>query len=283
MIDEIRQKSKELLETKTVDCIIGYERATDGLTARPIFVYEPSQVDKLIFDETCTHNLSKYLPNQKDKSTAIIAKPCDSRAINLLLNEKQLTREKILILGVICQGVKKVKWNHIDDTLQERCQFCPQHTPVIYDFLFGEPITEKPSRNYSDVIAIEDMPLSERQAFWSEHFNQCIRCYGCRQVCPGCYCQECFVDELDPLWVGIRIAPSENRIWNTVRAFHLSARCIACGECERVCPVNIPLMLINRKLEKDTLHLFHFEAGISHEVVPPFATFKKEDDLGVGR
>lgn len=283
MINEIRQKAKELLETKTVDCVIGYERATDGVTARPLFVYEPSQVDKLIFDETCTHNLSKYLLNRKDKTTAIIVKPCDSRAINVLLNERQIAREKILILGVVCQGIKNVGWNKIDNALQGRCQFCSQHTPIIYDFLFGEPVTEKPCRDYSDIIAIEKMPIAERQAFWSEHFTRCIRCYGCRQVCPGCYCFECFVEQLDPLWVGIRIAPSENRIWNTIRAFHLSARCIACGECERVCPVNIPLMLINRKLEKDTLNFFHFETGLSSETVPPFATFKKEEDLESGR
>lgn len=280
MNDQIRNKAKELLETKAVDCIIGYERATDNLTARPVFIYEPSQVDRLIFDETCVHNLSKYLLNRKDKSTAIIAKPCDSRSINLLLNEKQLRRENLFIIGVVCSGIKKVRFNRIEDSLQTKCQYCPQQAPVIYDFLVGEPVPKEPSREYSDVTSVENMPITERQAFWTEHFDHCIRCYGCRQVCPGCYCYECFADELDPLWVGIRIASGENWIWNTGRALHLSARCIACGECERVCPVNIPLMLINRKLEKDTLQFFDFKPGINAETEPPFATFKKEENLG---
>ncbi len=282
MIEEIRNKAKELLETKTVDCVIGYEPATDNLTSRPVFIYEPSQVNRLIFDETCVHNLSKYLINRRYKPTGIVAKPCDTRGINLLLNEKQLRRENLFIIGVVCSGIRKVRFNQIENSMPTKCQYCSQHTPVIYDFLVGEPVTEAPTHNYSDITEIENMSPAQRKAFWSEHFDRCIRCYGCRQVCAGCYCYECFGDELDPLWVGIRIAPGENWVWNTVRAFHLSARCIACGECEHICPVNIPLMLVNRKLEKDTLHLFDFEPGIDTEIVQPFATYKKEDKLGTG-
>jgi len=283
MINEIRNKAKELLEKKRVECVIGYERATDGLTARPAFIYDPSEVDRLIFDETCVHNLSRFLIDKKHKATAIVAKPCDSRGINLLLNESQLKRENLFIIGVVCSGVKKVRFNQIEDSLQNKCQYCPQHVPSVYDFLVGEPVTETASRNYAEVTAIEDMTSADRKLFWAEHFDRCIRCYGCRQVCMGCYCYECFVDELDPLWAGIRIASSENRMWNTMRAFHLAGRCISCGECERVCPVNIPLMLLNRKLEKDTVHLFDFEPGINAETTPPFATFKKGEDLGISK
>ena len=282
MINEIRNKAKELLEAKAVECVIGYERATDNLTARPAFVYEPSGADRLIFDETCVHNLSKYLTNRRHERTAIVAKPCDSRGVNLLLNESQLQRENVFIIGVVCSGMKRVRFNLIESSLLTKCQYCRQHTPVIYDFLVGEPVAETTTPDYSDVTEIENMTPVERGALWSEHFARCIRCYGCRQVCIGCYCYECFAEELDPLWIGIRIAPQENWIWNTGRAFHLSARCVACGECERVCPVNIPLMLVKRKLEKDSLQLFGFEPGVSAETAPPFATFKKEDKLGIG-
>ncbi|MBE0415724.1 MAG: hypothetical protein IBX36_04190, partial [Dehalococcoidia bacterium] len=56
-----------------------------------------------------------------------------------------------------------------------------------------------------------------------------------------------------------------------------------CNECQNVCPVNIPLSLLNRKLEKEVLELFNFQAGLSAEEAPPFATFKKEEKLGVGQ
>ena len=281
---QIRDKAKELLERGTVECVIGYERATDGSSARPLFVYEPEEVDRLIFDQTCTHNLVKYLLNKKDKTTGIIVKACDSRALNLLLNEKQIEREKVFIIGVVCPGMVETKWNQVSQRLQPRCQLCRQHTPLNYDFLVGEPPAEEapPAEAYADVAEIEAKPVAERQAFWSEQSKRCIRCYACRQVCPGCYCSECFVEQLQPSWVGIRIAPAENEIWQTIRAFHLAGRCSGCNECERVCPVDIPLSLLNRKLEKEVWELFDFQAGLSAEAVPPFATFKKEEALGIG-
>jgi len=282
--EQIRNKAKELLESKAVECVIGYERATDGLTARPLFVYEPAEVDKLIFDQTCTHNLVRYLLDRRDKATAIVVKPCDSRAINLLLNENQIQRDKVFIIGVVCPGIVEASWNRTSERLQDACQGCQQHTPVIYDFLVGESPTSEPAipETYPDIAEMETKSITERQSFWAEHFSRCIRCYACRQVCPGCYCSECFVERLDPLWVGIRIAPGENEMWNTVRAFHLAGRCISCYQCERVCPVNIPLSLLNRKLEKEVLELFNFQAGIDAETPLPFSTFEKEEKLGVG-
>jgi ferredoxin len=267
-----------------VECVIGYERATDGIGARPLFVYEPEEADRLIFDSTCVHNLVKYLLNRKDRATAVVVKPCDSRAINLLVSENQIKRDKVFVIGVVCQGVVQVKWNQPSETLQSRCQSCPQHTPVVYDFLVGEPVAEQPlaAEPYADVAEIESKPALERLHFWQEHFSRCIRCYACRQVCPGCYCVECFVERLDPLWVGIRIAPSENNVWNTIRAFHLAGRCIGCGECERVCPMNLPLMLVNRKLEKEVWELFRFQAGMSADTPPPLLTFKKDEKIGIG-
>ena len=117
--EEIRGKAKELLESGTVDCVIGYERATDGVGARPLFVYQPNDIDRLIFDQTCTHNLTKYLLNRKGKATAIVVKPCDSRAINLLINESQIQRDKVSIIGVVCSGVVKEALENTSGELQE--------------------------------------------------------------------------------------------------------------------------------------------------------------------
>jgi len=281
--EQIRAKAKELLESKKVDCVIGYERATDGQNARPMFAYNAQEADRLIFDQTCRHNLVKYLLNRKDKTTAVVVKPCDSRAINLLINEHQMDREKVVVIGVVCPGIVKTDWNQTGDKLREACQLCQQRNPVVYDILIGEPRkAEPPAEAYPDVTAMEGKSWQERQAFWEKEFARCIRCYACRQTCPGCYCGECFVDRLDPLWVGIRIAPAENEMWNTMRAFHLSGRCIGCNSCELVCPVNIPLSLLNRKLEKEVMTLFKFQPGMDPDTPQPLAAFQKDEKLGVG-
>ena len=281
LIQQIRNQARDLLESGTVKGVIGYERASDGLTARPFFAYEPAAVERLIFDETCSHNLARYLVDKKNEKMAVVVKPCDSRAINLLLNEEQIKRDMVFVIGVTCPGVVETSWNHKDEELQARCKTCQLVEPLVYDFLAKGEAVERPQEEpYLDVQEMETKPIAERKDFWSEQFDRCIRCYACRQVCPGCYCPECFVEQLNPLWVGIRIAPKENELWQIMRAFHLAGRCIGCDECERVCPVDIPLSLLNRKLEKEVKELFDFQAGLNPEEQPPLATFKKEEKLG---
>ncbi len=278
---QIRDKAKELLESGTVECVIGYETGSDGTNARPAFIYDASEVDRLVFDNTCSHNLAKYLLNKKGKSTAVVVKGCDSRAVNLFLSEKQIQRDQVYIIGVVCPGVIEWGWNSKSDQLQKRCNWCRQHNPVIQDFLVGEPVTEQPPEEFTDVAEMAAKTAEERAAFWREQAERCLRCYACRQACPGCYCIDCFVELLDPEWVGIRIAPDENWMWNTIRAFHLAGRCISCNECERVCPVNIPLSLLNRRLEREVLDLFDYQAGMSEDAQAPLITFKKDESLGI--
>lgn len=281
LIQQIRDQARGLLESEEVTCVIGYERASDGVTARPFFVYQPGDVSRLIFDQTCTHNLAKYLLNKRNEKVAIVVKPCDSRAINLLINEGQIQRDKVFVIGINCPGVVDVGWNQAGQTLQARCNTCQQRKPVVYDLLVGPEPAELPAPDsYLDVSEVEAKPTAERRTLWLEQFQRCIRCYACRQVCPGCYCEECFVEQLDPLWVGIKIAPNENEMWQAVRAFHLAGRCIGCNECERVCPVGLRLSLINRKLEKEVGELFGFRAGMNAEEEAPLTTFKKEESLG---
>jgi len=279
---QIRDKARGLLENGTVECVIGYETGSDGSNARPAFIYDASDTDRLIFDKSCSHNLVKYLLNKKGKTTAIVVKGCDSRALNLLFSEKQIERDKVFAIGVVCPGIVEWGWNKKSDQLQKRCDWCRNHTPVVSDFMIGEPVTEDTRVDFSDVDEMAVKTSEERSAFWQEQADRCIRCYACRQACPGCYCIDCFVEQLDPEWVGIKIAPPENLMWNTIRAYHLGGRCISCNECERACPVNIPLSLLNRRLEKEVLTLFDYKAGMSDDAVAPLITFKKDDKLGIG-
>ena len=142
-IGQIRDKAKELLDSGKVECFIGYEKSYDGINARPTFIYNSEEVEKLVLDNACIHNLVKYLLNRKGKSTGIVVKPCDSRAINLLIAEKQIQREDIFIVGVVCNGVLQSQDDKETDKLKSTCQSCMLRMPVIYDFLTGEPVEEE--------------------------------------------------------------------------------------------------------------------------------------------
>ncbi|HDL64511.1 MAG TPA: hypothetical protein ENH12_03890, partial [Proteobacteria bacterium] len=58
---ELRKKAKELLKTKQVEMIIGYQRGPDGISATPVFITREAEAENLIWDVYCVYNLSNYL------------------------------------------------------------------------------------------------------------------------------------------------------------------------------------------------------------------------------
>jgi len=283
LIEELRAKAKQLLAEGEVSCVIGYELSPRG-QVRPAFIYQPEEAERLIWNQHCVHNLVVYLHDRKappgkgqePPKVAIVVKPCDARALNVLFHERQIERERVFIIGMVCEGVREAKTGE-----QARCQRCTQRVPVIYDTLIGQPPKALPvvEDEWADVAELEAMTPQERLSFWTRQFERCIRCYACRQVCPGCYCFECVAEQVDPLWVGIGINVPEKAFFHVMRAYHLAGRCVDCAECERVCPMGIPLSLLNRKMAREVAALFGYRTGEDATVPPPLATFRKDEDL----
>ncbi|NIU01015.1 MAG: coenzyme F420 hydrogenase, partial [Nitrosopumilaceae archaeon] len=67
--------------------------------------------------------------------------------------------------------------------------------------LIGEEIEVTAEQTYSEVREFEEKTLSEKWEYWKKHFENCIRCYACREACPLCYCKTCMADLLDPQWI----------------------------------------------------------------------------------
>ena len=75
------------------------------LQATPAFVRRPEDVERLIWDATCENNLVAFLPKYRGKKVGIMVKGCDARAIIGLMQEGQVLRENLRIVGVSCPGV----------------------------------------------------------------------------------------------------------------------------------------------------------------------------------
>jgi formate dehydrogenase (coenzyme F420) beta subunit len=57
----------------------------------------------------------------------------------------------------------------------------------------------------------------------------------------------------------------------------LAGRCINCEECQRVCPADIPLNLLNKKLAKETEKNFKYRSGYNVDDELAMATYKEDD------
>ena len=179
------------------------------------------------------------------------------------------------ILAVTCPGVKKD-----DGTVPVKCQACDVNTPTLFDERVGEDVASNPDpeARFKELEKLDAMSPSERHQFWREQFDKCIRCYACRQACPLCICSRCIAEKNQPQWVESSPHPRGNFSWNLIRAYHLAGRCIECEACETACPVNIPLMLVNRAMARTVKGAFDYEPGKDTEVEPPLRTFNLDDD-----
>jgi formate dehydrogenase subunit beta len=280
---KMREAAGMYLEAGEVSVVIGYERGPRGMV-RPGFIYDAADIDRLVWSQSCSQNLTTYLHNFKRSprpggpvpKVAVIVRPCDARAINLLLHEQQILRENVKVIGIVCSG------SEIHGQPRVACSACQERVPVVYDFLV-EPDTpvDVPSggEGYADVAAVEAWSTEERLSYWAAEFDRCIRCYACRQACPGCYCYECVAEQLDPHWTSIALELPEKYFFHVMRAFHLAGRCVGCDACEAVCPMHIPLSKLNRKLAKEVEALFGYRTGDDPETLPPLATFNPEERL----
>ncbi len=100
----LRREAKALLEQGKVDYIIGFEPGSLKFTTTPLITKDKDSVDRLVINPFIVNNLSEYLTELKGR-VGIVAKGCDSRSIVSLIQDNQVKREDIVILGVPCPGI----------------------------------------------------------------------------------------------------------------------------------------------------------------------------------
>jgi ferredoxin len=304
---KIREVAHNLLTDGKVDAFIGFKKGSVPMTNEPVLITDPGQTDILHWDSNCAINLCNYLTKRNDR-IGILATGCVSRNIVTHIIENQIKREQLHIIGIPCMGMidhravnRAVKFReilnveevgeniivtgegfkeslHKKDFLQSNCAVCTHRNPVIHDELIAERVKEQEEIDaFNDVSRIEEMDSEKKWGFFTRMISNCIRCYACRNACPLCYCPTCFVDESKPQWVGKSIDPTDTMTFHILRAYHCAGRCTDCGACERACPVGIPVRQFTKKLNKDVLNLFSWEAGLEKEKRPPLDVYRIND------
>ena len=180
----LRETAEGYLGVKKVDLFLGYEKGSLPFRTTPVFVTAPEEAGRLAWNPFCAANLAVYLPRlfkapadaREAKAAslptvAVVVKGCDARSVVALIQEHQVPREKLVLIGVACPGmvdarkaenvlgdrealgagedaggnIRAVVEDGTEVTLRreqvlaDACLECRSPTPILYDVLLGTP------------------------------------------------------------------------------------------------------------------------------------------------
>jgi ferredoxin len=319
----LRAIAEKLLGEKKVDLVLGYEKASTPFRTTPLFLTSPEETERLVWNPFCSANLAVYLPrlfapatdprkaaDTPQPTVAVVLKGCDARSAVTLIQERQVPRGKLVILGIACPGIvdrrkaEKALGEHEalgagedthgnihvvaddggdvilprKDILAAACLECRFPTPPLYDELFGSSVEARgPEEARGRTAEFESKDAGARWAHLQAELSKCIRCNACRQACPLCYCKECLLDQTRPRWIGAGTDISDVMIYHLIRAVHLAGRCSECGACTRACPVQTDTRLLVRKLNQKVEELYGYRPGEVIDAAFPLAAFAMDD------
>ena len=89
--------------------------------------------------------------------------------------------------------------------------------------------------------------------------SRCIKCYQCIDQCPICYCVECSTKNPALVPPGELPVPF---MFHLIRFAHIADSCVNCGQCEEICPMEIPNTLFMHAQQVELEDLFAYKPGV---------------------
>ncbi len=260
---ELRQALEKVLPE--VDGVVGLRQGPGGIVAPHLFV--PSQSVELemlrLWPKYPVPDTLKLIQKAHPGSTlAVVCRGCEERGIVEMAKHSQIDLANVRLIGLECVA---------DEAAFCRCAkpFTVHAVTTVGDKIEGVPdtLTE----------AFLTKSQEEKLAFWKEQFLHCIKCYGCRTICPQCFCNVCALE--DETWVETgRLPMPLPPMYHLVRAMHMTAKCVACRECEETCPAGIPMAIQFRLMARDVQQMFGYETGAVIDQKPPQLLVLEEGD-----
>jgi formate dehydrogenase subunit beta len=267
-IEELRAHVADKLGE--LDGVVALRRTSEG-TAPHLF-REGDDLSQLVLEPryplaSVVSLLQKRYPEAR---FGIIVRGCDARALVEMAKRNQVDPDRLYLLGIACTAEEA-----------EAC-YCDDPAPNTKNWpaaiMIGTPVEGAPPNPM--VAKYGEMSLEERREFWQQQFLKCIKCYGCRDICPECFCESCSLE--DPLWVERGLLAPPFPMYHLIRAMHMAARCIGCRQCELTCPAHIPLTVLYDLIRQDVGELLGYEPGADIAIAPPLSLTLEEGPLQEG-
>ena len=103
----MRETAKKLLKREVV-YVIGWEKGRFPYQSPPAFITSAEDCDRLIWDEFVSQERPSicWMINTRKVKSVYLCGGCDSRAVNRLLQDNQIKRENVYLIGIPCAGMK---------------------------------------------------------------------------------------------------------------------------------------------------------------------------------